>query len=264
MAASSPLKDWLDQKRRTPSPFRFKVFDFEEKTGFNVETTVSHLASCYLNNSIDPSFVATLSSHIGWNEIGQYINNVAIPHNKSLKSGKFGEVLSTSLLEEFFTYQVPLRKLHFAIIGDHSLPSNDIVGIKLSEGKISEVCFVESKFHMYDDKIAVKDGYEQLIKYYNKKGIPIIIGFIMQMLHKERNPLFNEFLEYCSKRDGVKDVFRITAIYDADIWDEESLDNLKEVFGESTVDLSVDVVKIKTLKELLTKTYSRLGCVLIE
>ena len=139
------LKEWLT----------FSGLDDETVNGFTVNyiteqrkasrDTKDNLTEIMRSALIDLDFLRDLcDKELGWKGIASFLSTF-LPTGTTLKRGDFGEALMYRLLEDFFDFEVPIKKLRYKITSGQSLPGADIIAIKKDNKEIIEVCFTECK-----------------------------------------------------------------------------------------------------------------------
>jgi hypothetical protein len=204
-----------------------------------------------------------MANHLGWQKVSNLIIKPQVPMNINIRRGRFGEILTSAILEQFHNYIIPVRKIRFSITGGQSLPATDAVALKTDQrGSIIEVCFVESKLRTrtleVDCSVAAK-GCEQLAADYTKI-LPDILSFIAQRLHERMDPLFDKFASYMRSRSDTTDMdtFRLGLCWDRAEWNESILENLEDA-EPKLPRLTVHVIRINNLRQLTDELFGAIG-----
>jgi hypothetical protein len=254
------LTDWLENQPRNPNPYKgFLVADILEK-----EAISSHVKT-YLNEMqkaeyCDLNFYRSMVKVLGWEKTHQRLVEDHIPTLERVQRGDFGEALSNAILEEFYGYSIPVRKLRYKIRGNQTLPGTDSIAIKLNaEGVITEVCFIESKLRTIPDNQVAVEAHEQLQEDYNSQ-LPLLLKFIAARLFDRNSPLFDPFTQYMGDRSDTrdKDTFLISLCFDLPCWNEKVLETLED----RPVDLprlSAHAIRIINLRQLSDEVFGDLG-----
>ena len=251
------LDEWLEYSERQENSFNFRIIDLSEKEERNLTKVNEIFSDIFVDNVVDHEFAKKISLKIGWSKFYEKFISPKLPRTPNMKKGKFGEILEGAILEEFFNFEIPIKKWKYGITADQSLPSTDIVAVKIDDSKIIEMCFVESKVRTKKDNRSVVEAYEQLMNE-QKKEMPEMVDFIMKRLDEKNHPLSNAFIDYCLVNDNRNDSYRICAIYDNSKWDERSLKNLNESVSNLTSNLTVDVIRIETLDHVIKTSYNKM------
>jgi hypothetical protein len=260
---SNMLSRWLACSNRDPCPYsQFEVIDVSPINEISKDTH-SHLTKLLSNELFDPSYLAEMSKYLGWKTVSHNIISTKIPKTGKIKKGTFGEMLINAILEEFYNYYVPVRKLRYLIKSDISPPGIDSVAFKVNEhGQIEEVCFIESKLRASDhfkNKDAGVDGYNQLKINYESRSLDIL-NFIAERLYERNDPFFGPFACYMRERDNDEDIdtFRLSLCWDSYFWDESVLANL----DDKEIDIpkfNIHVILIAKLKSIIEDVFIGLG-----
>ena len=154
------LNQWLEPVDRASDAFsHFRVVDAGELNEPS-EAVKSYLSDLLSKSAVDPDFLDDVIRRLGWTK-AQAIVRQRLPAQTKAKRGRFGEVVGVFMLSEFNDYIIPIEKAHFSITGGQSQPSTDAVLIKVDEGLVTEVCFVESKLRTRTDNTAAVEGVQQ-------------------------------------------------------------------------------------------------------
>jgi hypothetical protein len=193
---STMLSKWLACSSRDPCQYsQFEVVDVCPIAEISEEIH-SHISNLLISELFEPSYLAEMSERLGWKKVSHDIISTKIPKTGKIKKGAFGEILINAILEEFYNYHVPVRKLRYLIKSDISPPGIDSVAFKVNNrGLINEVCFIESKLrasHHYKNKDAGLEGYSQLKINYESRSFDML-NFIAERLHERKDPFFDPF-----------------------------------------------------------------------
>jgi len=255
------LSDWLIWESRIPSSYKkFALIEIGEKISMNNDIK-SDLRRLLIESRVDPSLLKEAAIILGWQKV-EGLFATALPTEDRIRKGDFGETLMNETLEDFFGYKIPISKLRFAIGGNVSPPGTDTVAIKVKDGTISEVCFVESKTRTSSDRyscLAAVEGCTQLNKDY-QNSFSEIISFVLHRLYEKKDPMYRSFLNYLRDRNDLASIeeFRLGLIWDHAKWNEKVLENLEN--DEVNVPrLIVHRVRIKDLALLIEDLYRSLG-----
>jgi hypothetical protein len=257
------LEQWLIWADRDPRAFsHFEVADVTQ-TAPPSDAVQTHIAELIRTSAIDLSFLEDVTRRLGWQKAESLVRQ-RLPENLSARRGRFGEVIGVFMLHQLKGYVVPIEKAHFAITGGQSQPSTDAVLLKVEDGKVREVCFVESKLRTGADNFAAVEGARQLLSDYQKET-PDMLWFTAARLFERRDPLYEPFMAYLASREDMreKDTFRLLLFYDLLAWSEKSLSNLTD--EEPTLrPLHVLVTRLDGLKELVQQIFERVGMTVVD
>lgn len=256
------LDQWLAPSGRPSGTYaRFEVVDVAEAASPSTDVQ-SHLCDLVAQSSVDLHFLADITRRLGWGRAEQAVGQ-RLPQHSRAQRGRFGEVLGVAMLEQFDGYVLPIQKAHFAITGGQSQPSTDAVLVKLDDGSIVEVCFVESKLRTVRDRFAAVEGVRQLEADYAKDEHDMLL-FTAARLYDQGNSLYDPFLEYMASRDEANiDSFRLMLCYEDAVWTDHALDDLRD--DEPTASpLTVHVTRVAELRELVETIFDRVGIAVVD
>jgi hypothetical protein len=258
------IATWLHSTERTPNPYtQFRLLDVHEPAGFS-DSARDYVSELLRESRFDPEFLTDMAEILGWEKVRESIVLGAVPEMTSTKRGDFGEVIVTALLEEAHGYVIPVRKLRFKVTRNQLLTGTDALAIKINnEGRIIEVCFVESKLRTAtrneSDRIIAVAGCNQLKKDYDSK-LPDILQFIAQRLHETKDEIFEAFVEYIGTRADTTDIdtFCLGLVWDREEWEEQVLQNLED-YTDLVPRLVVHAVRINDLGRVNDEMFARVG-----
>lgn len=256
------LADWLESGDRPDGSFeRFGVSDVTERQA--ISDAVKDLICAALRDSAaDAAFLREAAKYVGW--LGAHaIVQQRLPTVVTARRGRFGETVGVCMLEEFDGYVVPIEKGHSAITGGQSQPGTDAVVIRVADGAVSEVCFVESKLRTVTDNHAGVEATRQLETDYALE-YPAMLTFTASRLHERSDSLFTPFMQYMASRMDLRslDSFRVLLFYDSSTWSEQTLVNVNDE-EPKLAQLHLHVVRIDGLADLVSDIFQRVGIALI-
>jgi hypothetical protein len=257
------LGTWLHSLIRVSSAYKkFDVFDIDEHQTLTPQME-EYLQRLLIEARLNTAMLQEAAKTLGWKSTEELLLKPTLPEQHRKRAGDFGETITNALLIEMYGYSIPVPKLHFAISDEQSPPGTDTIAIKTSGDSITELCYVESKLRTKNDKFscqAAVQGYEQLKKDYLER-VPNMISFMLARLFDDKNPLFNDFLNYVSRRQDLTSIdrFRIGLIWEQATWDEKVLDLLEEEVDNTTPKLAVQRVRVRDLQSTVKRLYDNLG-----
>jgi len=257
---SIELASWLGWEYRSPNSYtKFVIVEVREN-GRISSRVKSSLAGLLSSARVDPRLIRIAVDRFGWQRVKTLLTNIQ-PMSATGKRGEFGEVLVAAILVAFLGYIVPVQKLRFAIMGEQSLPSTDIIAVKKGSKGLTEVSFVESKLRTTGDTGAAVQAYEQLKQDYSEK-VPDMVMFVVSRLYERGDPLFNDFLDYMFDRNDTagKESFNIGLVWEQDNWTETVLQNLEDDIEDSNqLRIIVEIVRINDLRGLVDEAFQLIG-----
>jgi hypothetical protein len=257
------LDQWLQSEERASSTFaHFDVIDLTEREAPSAEIK-EHLCDLLLESAVDLAFLEDVTRRLGWARAESIVRQ-RLPANAKARRGRFGEVVGVFMLHQFEAYAVPIEKAHFAITGGQSQPSTDAVLLRIADGAVAEVCFVESKLRTRAENFAGVEGARQL-KADHEKDVPDMLAFTAARLFDKADPLYDPFMNYMASRDdeGDKDSFRLLLFYDAEAWSERCLANLEDDEPELSP-LRVHALRVSALRDLVDDIFGQVGMEVVD
>jgi len=253
------LSDWLVCEELNPCPYQpLSVVMVEEETEYN-DTIKSELCSLLIYHLFDiDSMTASASSDV--DEIPNDVIRKRLPTVDNMKKGYFGESLTSFLVSEYSGYYIPVKKLHYRISPNQSLPGTDVIGFKVREGAISGICFAESKLRTrYETQIG-SSAYKQLITDYDTKQSGFLY-FILKILHDKSDPFFNLLMHYMEPLYSTlgNDEFIVSLIIDNSVWSDTILSNIQSDVNDTYPKTIVFAGKINDLENLIDGVYEDIG-----
>ena len=253
------LSDWLQTVPRDPNPYqKFRLADVNECAACSDEMKV-YLADRLFEARHNLDVVHDLAARLGWNNVKRLLEQT-LPTRVNMKRGTFGEVLAADLLKHFEGYDIPVAKMRFTIRANDSQTGTDILALKVDgDGRVSEVCYGESKLRTNADTAAPLSGARQLEADYNVRT-PDILMFVANRLRETAHPLYEPFVAYISDRRDLRDIdrHRLVLVWERSAWTDGALQNMED----SNLDLpnlSVDVVLASDLAGLTNDVFERIG-----
>lgn len=252
------MKQWLERSS-IDQTYLFDFIIYTEKTEWKKTTIPKFIANFLEENTVEQDFMDEISRIVNWDKDKVYQSFVTEfqPSTDSLRKGKLGEILHGEILIEFYDIDFPIKKYQYQLTPNTSLHGTDLIGFRLVDGKVESIFYVETKLRTNRDRQALPEAFQGIIKA-RDETIPSYLKFILKQLYKTDTNLFTKFLEY-GMEISPTDHFRIGAIFEDSAWDKIYFDDLTAVYDRSISNLTVDVIKIKSLNELVKASYKELG-----
>jgi len=252
------LNSWIGYKQRQPAPFpTFSVIDVSEHQPPDA-LVKADLAELLREERFDSRFVVAMARHLGRDDVEQMVR-AGLAHGQTARKGDFGEVLLGALLETFHGYAIPVRKMRSRVSSDQSQPRIDVVGLKVADGRLTEVCLGESKLRTKADTGAAVAAHDQLMKE-RVEALPDILVYVANRLFELQSPLFESFAAYLGDRADTRQMesCAIGLTWDATQWSEQVLTNLQDR-GVELPSLSVHVTSVQALDNLVYEVFVLAG-----
>ena len=242
------IEKWLQYDVCGRSSFKFDVVVVTERPNSSLDDKVQIFGRIFKDAVLGEN-VKRLAAKMGRTaELDRHAVD-RIPVHSSMRTGKFGEILEYRILEEFLEFCVPVKKWR----GEQpntSHPGPDIVAIKMDKDQVRELTFVECKVATGTIDAGLPAGaYKQLDK--TRASLHILL---MNMCD---NPPENipptAIFEYAIGRES--DSCRISLVCDAKNWNDRLLTRLNNDIRDSMPRLTLDLVRIESLKCVVDAVY---------
>ena len=253
------VADWLKPFPRAASDFSFEVTDLQETSEVPSSAELAELLS---DSFWGNDYLASLAGRYGQNDVQKRFVQARAGKLQSAKRGDFGEAVAVDYLRKVDGYHIPIQKLRYKISADQTLPGTDCIALRLANGELEEVLYVESKLRTYRDLSVAVLGSRQLERDAHSEN-PVILTFIARRLQEVNDPLTTLFESYLFERTETLDKYLLMLLCQADCWDERILENLEDEEIELRP-LHVYVAKIANLKELSDGAFSVMGAEVVE
>jgi len=250
------MERWLTPQDRSPNSYRtFTVIDYLTKP--ITDDVKNYLCELLKQNRINPAFLEAAKKRLSWHKL-KLVEQAKIPNQLTVQRGDFGEAVATAVLVKLHGYRVPVQKLRFAVTGNQSLPSTDVLAVKENSNRLTEVCFVESKLRTTTAKQAAVQGYKQL-EHDQSLFVPHMIVFVAERLFEAGDPMADKLLDYLNSREDMNlDTSSLNLFFDDSVWTDELLENLEAV-PSKLPRLTTRVVRVKELAALTNELFGHLG-----
>jgi len=253
------MKNWLLFNESLISNYKkLDLNDFFDNGRYS-DSLIDKLTNLITTSRRNPEILDDLTDVLGWEKVSTIIKRRQ-PTKDNIKKGDFGESLTEFILQNYFDYRIPVKKLRFKITRDESLHGADIIAIKHDEKELLEICYSESKLRTGRDTSTAVTAYDQLKNEYDT-DMPIIIEFILEILHNKDAFLYRIFLNYLKDRRIMydKERFVIGLIYDKMNWSFTTIDNLEESADNNYPITVVNMIRINNLAKLIDFLYNLIG-----
>jgi hypothetical protein len=200
-------------------PESFNVTDLRENLGS--VPTQAQFASLLSDAYWDMSHLSDLAGRYGgWEAVGERFLQPRAGTGMRVRRGDFGEAVAAQYLKEVEQYHIPVGgKLRFKIAANQTLPGTDCIALKRDEGRLVEVCYVESKVRTSRDLSVAVAGAGQL-RQDTDAVMPEILTFIASRMNESHDPLAELIEEYIFSRDTELDTFKLLVFHENEAWHE--------------------------------------------
>lgn len=258
-AATTKLAEWLSSKTATPT-YRNFTENLLTETCVPSGAIQEKLAFLIITSRISPELYRHALEKMQWTRTIARLIVPTQPSGNPLKRGNFGEALAGEILADFYQYDIPVHKLRYALEGDISLTSTDMIAIKIGNGRLDEVCFVECKYRTTAATGAAAEAYGQLMRDAEAE-IPTMVRFVADRMRETNHAASDLFEDYMFSREDMKNVekFCIFLVWDKDRWTDTTLENLESSITNLTQRIHVERVVIQELRKLTRSVFLSIG-----
>lgn len=267
------IKTWLQRHPRDINSYSFRVVDITESVQVD-ELIKDYLGQETLQQYRSFEFLKNKYQDESPDELVKYLRNYVFSSSydritKNVKTGDFGEILSTLIIEQFKNLKVPISKLRYKFNKDRSVFCTDLISHNLGD-TIQDITYYEVKTRTsYSKQIGVK-AYEGLLKD-EQKPTEFIADFLDRLyfdkaetLEKAGSTEEAKIFYAISKQYGdiVKNPenynrgFEIIIIMEASIFKEDILTEL-DTLSISLSPLEVTIILVNELRDLVGETFEK-------
>ncbi len=222
----------------------------------------TELAEVLQDSYFGKEYLATVAARYGFRAVHEKLLQARSSTALKVKRGDFGEAITTEYLKRVEGFDIPVIKLRYKVTANQTLPGTDCLTLKVSNGTLVEVGYVESKLRTAVDVSVAVEGAKQLAQDASR-AVPEILTFVSRQLRESRNPLTNLFESYLFDRNADLDVYILMILHESTKWNERILVNLEDE-QVALEPLQVYVAKIAELGRLADATFSQLGMEVLE
>jgi hypothetical protein len=130
---------WLIPIPREKANFPFDVIDVSESASPD-EEVVGQMGRVILDHCLGIEFFERAQAILGWAQLDD-LSVKAVPGLYNMKSGTFGEVIATYMLETHHAHVVPVKKARYRFTPNQSPQGTDVVAMVFDEnGDITRFC----------------------------------------------------------------------------------------------------------------------------
>jgi len=189
---------------------------------------------------IDSEYLAKLLKREGFDRTTRLIQSKFPPTPNidkfNVRLGDFGEVMSHVVLQDFFSFIIPIIKLRYKTNSDKAVFGIDVIAFKLHENPIKDkdrIVFAEVKTAYKSGDYGVKTVFEEVDKLLQpeaRQKVRNAVVFICERLFEKGNLDLEErlrrFLDCYSKPEYIE-FFAPFLIRESKLWKEKYLDGIK-------------------------------------
>jgi hypothetical protein len=246
-------------ERTPPFSVHFTTIDCKEIHS-DADSLAKNLATRIMTTKSSRSYLEKYGEQFDWGFLSQRL----AAGRQTLRRGDFGEVVAAGWLEDFSSYQIPIKKLRLQINPGQSLPGTDAIAFELASNRVVSAHFLESKLRTTKAFLAEvgEQAYEQLVRDRENWFIDIL-QFVHERMFEVQHPLLDAVSTFLSERgSSEEDGHHIVLIVESELWDEVVLDRL-DVAAGSLPKCTVHLLQVKGLANLVDQTFSSIGAELV-
>jgi len=266
------ITTWLQRKLRETAPYSFKVIDITENNQLD-DLIKAYLGEQTLQQYRSLEFLKKRYESESPEDLISYLRNYVFSTTsyqiaKNVRSGDFGEILSTLVVEQLKNLTVPISKLRYKFNKDRSIFCTDLISHNKGD-TIQDITYYEVKTRTsYSKQIGVK-AYEGLLKD-EQKPTEFIADFLDRLYLDKAETLeiagsIEEANKYYSISKQYGDIvknpkaynrsFEIIIIIEATLFKEDILTELDALTLELSP-LEITIILVNDLNDLVEETFT--------
>ena len=250
---------WLKEEKRLKTNYsEFAVIDLTENDLCEEELKElkTFLAKQILIHLEYPKRLKRIFKEEPVDKLRNHVLNLTLPDKDNPfnpEQSFFGEIVTAEILQKIRRAILPCYKLRYKELRNRAMGGKaDVIACKILANK-PVIIFAEVKSKITYDKEIAKKAYEGLAS--NNVEVPEIVDYISKRLEDRGKyrlvAIFDKAIR--DPRSYSKD-FHIFLIFERDKWREEILEFLDGI-EIKLPNLTLNVVKINSLKDLIKETY---------
>lgn len=245
------IDQWLEEALADESIDGRRVIAVGEREAPNDEVR-AYLVRRLVNHRISLEVARDMVDILGWDAVERRLQATTIP----VRRGDFGEMLATAVLETFDALLLPVSKVRYQMHADQTLVGADLVGLRISDGKVESLHFGEVKLRTAPDTVAGRDAHQQLERWLEEEFADIIM-FFGQRLEELDDTVYSSYVEYLADGDHRDDNYHVVLVFESSAWSSTVVQNIPQP-PDQLDPLTIRFARIERLADLVTETYARL------
>lgn len=249
------MKGWLVQQSGV-SGHGFGTEVYAEKKSWAAAEAPVITARLLATSTADDETAGAIAEELGWSKKMVRDSLVARrqPGDGGQRMGKFGEVLHAVILEEFQGMAVVTRRYRYNPTPNAAVHGVDLIALAaIGEGQGERIVYAETKIRTVRDGGALTKARAGLAKINGDRGLPPSLVAEMERLRTGDPHMFRRLVSAARRQKESR--YRIGAVFEESAWSDSYLDGLDRAHDPGEFDMTVDVVKIGSLRDLVLESY---------
>ncbi len=249
------MKGWLVQQSGA-SGHGFGTEVYAEKKGWAAAGAPKIMARLLAASTADDETAGAIAKELGWSK--KRVRNSLVtkrqPDDEGQRMGKFGEVLHAGILEEFQGMAVVTRRYKYNPTPNAAVHGVDLIALAAIEGGQGErIVYAETKLRTVRDGGALIKARAGLAKINGSRVLPPSLVAEMIRLRTGDPDMFRRLVSAARRQKESR--YRIGAVFEESAWSDSHLDGLDRAHDPGEFDMTVDIVKIGSLRGLVIESY---------
>lgn len=253
------MKGWL-ARQSGASGHGFGTEVYAEKKVWAAAGAPKIMARLLAASTADDETAGAIAEELGWSKKRVRDNLVTRrqPDNEGQRMGKFGEVLHAWILEEFQGMAVVTRRYRYNPTPNAAVHGVDLIALAaMGEGQGERIVYAETKLRTVRDGRALIRARAGLAKINGSRALPPSLVAEMIRLRTGDPDMFKRLVRAARRQKESR--YRIGAVFEESAWSDSYLDGLDRAHDPGEFDMTVDVVKIGSLRGLVLESYRRVA-----
>lgn len=178
----------------------FNGFYLKEKDDIHEQVKIP-LSDVIIDHHMHPDDLECLFE-LGYEDLAEGID-ASLPKPDKVKTGNFGEVISSEHLCQRYGYEMPVFKLRYMDTPYMPMRGEDIIAFKIQNDDIKAICVGEAKTSANYNGSKVKEAHQKLLDIQNVR--PISLTLIINILW-DKNPDLARNIRKLLANLGFKDI----------------------------------------------------------
>ena len=249
------MKDWLAQQSGA-SGHGFGTEAYAEKKGWAAAGAPAIMARLLATSTADDETAGAIAEELGWSKkrVRDSLVTGRQPDDGGQRMGKFGEVLHAGILEEFQGMAVVTKRYRYNPTPNAAVHGVDLIALAaIGEGQGERIVYAETKLRTVRDGGALIKARTGLAKINDGRGLPPSLVAEMERLRTGDPRMFRRLVSAARRQKESR--YRIGAVFEESAWSDSYLNGLDRAHDPGEFDMTVDVVRIKSLRGLVLESY---------
>ena len=214
------------------------------------------MAQLLAASTADDETAGAIAVELGWSKkrVRDSLVTGRQPDDEGQKMGKFGEVIHAEILEEFQGMAVVTRRYRYNPAPNAPVHGVDLIALAaIGGGQGERIVYAETKLRTVRDGGALVKARAGLAKISGGRRLPASLVAEMERLRTGDPDMFKRLVRAARKQKESR--YRIGAVFEESAWSDSYLDGLDRAHVPGEFDMTVDVVKIGSLRGLVLESY---------